>query len=362
MNLYKYFESLINDDFIDANGLLLYNKLISEKDIKKISEQKEIRLLNKYEFNGFTTTKKNNLINLLQDNFNLNNPIRFFIKDDYDVVFYDGEFHEQGDIELDVFSIRKGIGIFKPNVVQKEYKTLDDLNNPNINLFIRKENNITKIICYDTNILNNEYNQQEKFKNPILFFANLSNYDINDRYNLDEDKTPFGASTVEIAVAREDVAGSETLYPIMAYFSDNHLIIPDRSSVSSKAQNVWKKFLNGRGKIKKFDPIDDIYNPITQNLEDDGQTYVKHGRFKEKNKVETKEIHDNPSLKETDREIILKELRKNDELNWVYKLSDNEILKTEKIISYLIENHKKTNITYNDLISRGYTLYSSKVN
>lgn len=361
MNLYKYFENLTNDEFIDANGLLLYNKLISEKDLKKISEKNEIRLLNKYEFSRFINTKKNNLINLLEDNFNLNDPIRIFVKDDYDMIFYEGEFHEQSDIAIDVFSIRKGIGIFKPNKIEKKIKTLDDLKDPNINLLIQKESNSIKIICYDINVLKNEYKQEEKFKNPILFFATIAKYNPNDQYNLEEDKTPFGASTVEIAVAREDVAGSETLYPIMAYYADNHLIIPDRSSVSSKAQNVWKKFLSGRGKLKKFDPIDDIYNPITQNKKDDGQIYTKHGRFKEKNKTETKEIHDNQSLKEIDREIILKELRKDDELNWVYKLPDNEISKVREVVSYLTENHKKNNITYKDLISRGYTLYSTKI-
>ena len=182
-------------------------------------------------------------------------------------------------------------------------------------------------------------------------------------YNTDDDKTPFDSSVVEFSTARGDVKGSNTLYPIMAYFSENQLLIPDRGSVSDDAQKVWKKFLDKRGMLKPFDPIDDIYNQMTVTTDDDGETYRKHGRFKEKSSTETMSIYNNQNLKDSDREIILKELRQGDELNWVYKLNSSEISNVEKTVKYLISNHQKnkSSVSERDLISSAFDLYSNKI-
>lgn len=357
MKLYDYLENLTGDDFINANGLLLYNKLINKDQVKEICDKYELRLLNRKEFERYVNTKKDNFLDLLKNKVNIdtNKSYKFFVKDDYNFTLFNNQFDLKSELK-----INDGIGLFKKAKIEKKYKTLDDLKKPSISLLVEKYGSTVKIICYDNDLLIKEYDSKEDFKYPILFFGSIIKFDPN-QFHSDENKTPFGSSTVDIATAREDVAGSETLYPIMAYFSDNHLLIPDRGSVSDDAQYVWKKFYSGRGKLKKIDPIDDITNPITRDPMDDGNLYRKHGRAKEKSKQETQQIFNNPRIKETDREIILKELRKDDELNWVYKLNNNETAKVRKIINYLINNHKKNNINYTNLVTKGYDLYSTKI-
>jgi hypothetical protein len=369
MKLYNYLESLSNTEMINANGLFLYNKIATKEQAKKICEKYNLRLLNKYEFTRYVNTKRTNFFKLLENekkiNFNPEDEIyKFFVKDD-NFYLYEDEFINSKEfmkIKKDTdITPKNSILLLKSNEkINKVFTKLIHLMEPSINLYVSREGEIIKIICYDNNVLLSEFDQEGEFKHPILFFGMIRVFDPN-AYNTDDDKTPFNSAVVEFATARADVAGSNTLYPIMAYFSENHLIIPDRGSVSDDAQNVWKKFLDGRGSLKPFDPIDDIYNQMTQSTDDDGEIYRKHGRAKEKSKGETQEIYKDPKLKDTDREIMLKELRKGDELNWVYKLKDSEVSNVEKTIKYLMNNHKDNKSIEKDLISKAYDLYSNKI-
>jgi len=364
MKLYNYLENLSNTDMINANGLFLYKNIVTKKDVKEICEKYELRLLNKYEFSRYVNTKGPNFFKLLENEKNLkfspnSGPYRFFIKDYDSFYFYDDEFIESKEYTGTI--PKNSILLLKSNrKPDKVFDKLIHLMEPSINLYVLDSGEMIKIICYDNNILLSEFNQEEEFKHPILFFGMIRKLDPN-AYNTDDDKTPFDSSVVEFATARADVAGSNTLYPIMAYFANNHLIIPDRGSVSSDAQNVWKKFFDKRGLLKPLDPIDDIYNQMTRTIDDDGEIYRKHGKANEKSKGETQEIYNDPKLTDTDREVILKELRKDDELNWVYKLKDSEVSNVEKTVKYLMNNHEGNKSIEQDLISKGLDLYSNKI-
>jgi hypothetical protein len=377
MRLFNYFEQLI-DDFIDINGLYLYPKLVSNKqEAEEIAKKNNLRLLNINEFSRFTYQKKNNILKLLKEKMKiiLDDSYIFLIKSDLNYIYKNNKFEETSS------NAKNKIAIFKKVIIreEREYKTLESLDQPNIAIMTTKEDDSIKIVCYDIELLKNEFNQEKIFKTPILFFGSIKKHDPsgNDKKSSisKEDQAPYGAYTVEFAAAREDVAGSSTLYPIMAYYADNpesehnHLLIPDRGSVSDDAQKVWEKFLKrpDNSLLKKFIPIDDIYYPITQDPFDDGEVYARHGKLKEKSSKEAKEFLQNKNLTDVERKKELEDFRKNDELNWVYKLNKNQINSVKTIVKQLKENHyknlsffKDNNFSLHKMFLKGYDLHMSK--
>lgn len=336
MKLYNYFENLSDANIININGLFLYNSLVNEKDLQDFCEKKELRPLTLKEFTNYISLKKSIFIDTLK-------KIGIDTKTKYKIFNYDKDYCFY--ITDDNFStddndkkIKNGIALLKSSKIIKSYKKIEDLKDkPNIGLLIKEESNILTFICYDKNILKKYQNIDESILHPILFYGRTKN-DGTDSFRKE---TPYKSAMVGISVAREDVSGREILYPIMAYYSNTqHLIIPDRGSVSDSAQGVWKSFLDNKGKLKPVDPIDDRTDPITKDKNDDGKVYRSTDKFIQNPKgMSNNEIFKDENLNDEQRKKVLTNLRKNDELNWVYKLESKAGIK--EVIDELVKNHEK---------------------
>jgi hypothetical protein len=338
MKLYNYFENLSDSNLIELNGLLLYKTLVNKKDLNVFCKERELRPLTLKEFSSYISRKKVIFIDTLKKIgiYEQNKKYKIF-NNNKDYCFYlvdDDVYTEENDK-----SIKEGIAILKSSKIIKSYKKIEDLKNkPNIGLLIKEEaNSIVTFICYDKNILKKYENINESILHPILFYGRTK----NDGVDSFRKETPYKAAMVGISVAREDVSGREILYPIMAYYSNaQHLIIPDRGSVSDSAQGVWKSFLDNKGKLKPVDPIDDRTDPITKDKNDDGKVYRSTDKFIDHPKGMTNsEILKDENLTDEQRKKILTDLRKNDELNWVYKLESTAGIK--EVIDELVNNHEK---------------------
>lgn len=342
MKLYNYLENLLNNDFIDANGLFLYKNIINnnQKDLEDLCEKNDLRPLTLKEFTFYIRNKKENFLKLLnQIGIKKDITYKIFIKDND---FFYTIFNNQIEKATDFVEVEQGIALLKHAKINKVYKDLEDLENKsNLGLLVdNSSNSMIKIICYDKDILNSYQDQESEHVHPILFFGKIKN-DGKDN-SFPNKKTPYGAAMVAISVAREDVSGYNILYPIMAYYAKDNLLIPDRVSVSKDAQKVWEKRFSKNGyKLKRFAPIDNINNPITPKEEDDGKTYksiTKNKFINEPKGQKNSEIIKDKNISDEEKLQILKKLRKNDELNWVYKLESTAGM--SKVINQLIQNHE----------------------
>jgi hypothetical protein len=239
--------------------------------------------------------------------------------------------------DLNDKDIKEGIFLAKSNKIIKNFKKISDLKRGNIGLLITEsKGNIVRIVCYDNDLLKQYGNPSSKFITPILFFGKIK----DDGRDNSGKKTPYNSSIVAVSAVRSDVSGYNILYPIMAYFAKNNLLIPDRGSVSDSAEKVWQKFYDGKGKLERSNPIDNIFDPITQSEIDDGRIY-NYDKYKESGDRPNDEIFSDPNLSEVKRKYFLRKIRINDVLNWTYELPSNEINSMHSDIEYLINNHKK---------------------
>ena len=337
MNLYNYLEQLSSNQFIDANGFFLYNKLVSYKDIKEINKKNDIRLLTIKEFSDYLINKEENFLKLISQIKSENQTrIKIFLKDPQYSYYYNLK-SKTFEHDLNDKDIKEGIFLSKSNKILKNFKKISDLRKENIGLLITEnKGNIIRIVCYDNDVLKQYSNLTSKFISPILFFGKIK----DDGRDNSGKKTPYNSSIVAVSAVRSDVSGYNILYPILAYFAKNNLLISDRGSVSDSAQKVWQKFYDGKGKLERFNPIDNALDPITQSEIDDGKIY-NNDKYKESGDRPNDEIFSDPNLSEVKRKYFLRKIRISDVLNWTYQLPNSEISSMHSDIEYLINNHKK---------------------
>lgn len=328
MNLFSYFKEKTNhiNNFLEMDIYYVYKKLLSPKEVKSLLKNKDLKLLNFTELELYFDHRKNKLINTLNQ---LESP-NIYLGRDYgtEINKYEIATFNNNKIQKETFPLDlKGIGIFKKSV-KKQIKTYsnikdlsDDLNNC---ILVIDVNNQKHIICYNYQLYLDLTNEEKPYKNPILFSGIISNVDRIGK------TAPYQGSIVLNSVVREDVSGKDILYPVLAYFSNNQIIMSDRDSLTDKAEEVWKKFYKNSSLIIPYEPIDDEDDTITSKEEDDGKIYHDMTKQKIKNSYQK-------NLKEPDQEQKnLREFRRYDSLNWVYKLKDNSI---ESTINKLIKNH-----------------------
>ena len=352
MNFYNYLEQISTDNFIDANGLFLYKELLSREELDDFCEKNNFRPLTMGEFQSYLDKKEKKFIELLKE-LNLNPYQKYKIhihNSEFSFYVVKNSFMRSKDDP----KIEKGITILKSIPKEKTFKKIEDLKLPHIGLSVSiSSGNIIKIVCYDKNVLDYRYDINSKFIHPILFYGKIK----NDGKDTSGIKIPYGASMVAISVAREDVSGRDILYPIMAYYSEKKLLISDRGSVSDSAFGVWEKLHQNKGKFKIKGPIDNIFDPITPQKEDDGKIYNDGKNYKHEGQISNSEILNNPNLTEIQKEKHLVKLRKEDPLNWVYSLNSGEINKIKNIVNYLEKNDSDFNINNSKLLSLAEDLF-----
>ena len=352
MNFYHYLEQISMNNFIDANGLFLCKELLSRKELDDFCEKNSFRPLTIGEFQSYIEKKEKNFIELLKE-LKLNPYQR------YKIYNYNSEFsfyiiRNSFMRSQDDPNIEKGIVVLKSIPKEKTFKKIEDLKLPNLGLSVTiSRGNIIKIICYDKNVLNDRYDDKSNFIHPILFYGKIK----NDGKDITGTQISYGASMVAVSVARDDVSGRDILYPIMAYYSDKKLLIPDRGSVSDSAYKVWDKLHQNQGKFKVKGPIDNAFDPITPQKEDDGKIYNDGKNYKHEGEISNSEILNDPNLSQTQKEKHLIELREKDPLNWVYSLNSSEINKIKNITNYLEKNDNDFKIDSTKLMSLAEDLF-----
>lgn len=337
-----YFENSIDsdDNFYKMNQFYVYKELADKEKLQKIlNEYEDFRPFSKYEFNIFKNYRLNFLVKTL-------NEIKFDKKEKQYI--YMSKLGEETinnryvmSLKIDdskmnftyepIFpSVDKGIIILKQKRLKKEnkkFKNLSDLiKNDSIGLYEQKiDSNKIKIICYDYSEINDLFEEKKDFVFPILFAGQIyNNKDTKDSKFTD---IPYGGTVVNWTLSRKDVYGRYTLYPILASYNQNGVLISDRDNLSVYSKAVWKSFFNDKeNKIfgEKM-PIDDWKNPITKTPEDDGRIF----------KEET-----NENNKESEYDKLLK-LRELDPYNWAYKLKNNIKTEAEHVKKILIEQHNE---------------------
>ena len=352
MNLYNYLENISINNFIDANGLFLCKELLSKQELDDFCEKNSFRPLTIGEFQSYIEKKEKNFIELLKE-LKLNPYQR------YKIYNYNSEFsfyiiRNSFMRSQDDPNIEKGIVVLKSIPKEKTFKKIEDLKLPNLGLSVTiSRGDIIKIICYDKNVLNDRYDDKSNFIHPILFYGKIK----NDGKDITGTQISYGASMVAVSVARDDVSGRDILYPIMAYYSDKKLLISDRGSVSDSAYKVWDKLHQNKGKFKVKGPIDNTFDPITPQKEDDGKIYNDGKNYKHEGEISNSEILNDPNLSQTQKEKHLIELREKDPLNWVYSLNSSEINKIKNITNYLEKNDNDFKIDSTKLISLAEDLF-----
>ena len=331
MNFLNYLMSKIDyspkiDDFIKVNKFYVFQKQISFSDLNKIlKNNSNMKLLKYAEFNTIIKyAPKIIKESIFKLNIDSKQKTYFYISDYQGEINRENFFYYQNDQikkekNKDIKNF-KGIGFFRKvltkeeNIKNKKYNSLNDLiKNPNIALYHKEESKRHEIICYDTSEINDFTNLTSDFKLPILFAGVIVN---DDRFI---DKVSQSGSIIDGTAARGDVFGRVTLYPILAYLSQNHIIMPDRDSISDAAKSVWDNFFYKKSNISKEAPIDQYDKPITINDPlDDGRIYIK-------DKTIRGNLYDYKTIKNMDdkeQKDFLNDLRENDPYNWTYKLND----------------------------------------
>lgn len=345
MKFINYLESLnLNNKLLYINGFYLYNEPIKQEEIieNKIPGLEDYELLSFSDLRSYLTIKQKYLLSILKKNSKFNPQKEYiFFTENFPTLGYYYTNNNILKFDEDEKHIDQGIVILKKIIkdpkLLKEIKTLDDLDNENYGLFTFEKSGFLYIICYDYNLLINYYKKEKDLISPILFYGKINNtgYDLLNR------KAPHEAAIVAATAASKRVSGSNTLYPILIYFSKNKKIIPDRISVSEDAEWVWRSFFSGNKAVKKFIPIDSFKDPITPSLNDDGKTYYNDKLKDSFNDKSNSEILNDPKLSDLEKENLLKELRKDDPLNWVYKLDDSQVSDVRLIVRNLQRNHQR---------------------
>jgi hypothetical protein len=382
MKFHKLLESVIYNSIpIELNKDIYYINNISEYEFNRINDNNLYSLLKPSE---------------IRENVELNSEILKKEKIEYIIssigiikfkdVFESSSHHDfiQGEYDPQ----KKAIVFFKKRNLNlsKKYDDISDLNNSNVGLFIKKENEEKKIICYDIEAFKSQ--NLELSKKSILFYCIIST-------GVD---LPFGASTIIKVISRKDVNGQQIMYPFAVYFADNSTIISDRAIVSQLAKKVWKDFFSHQNVLYAYAPVDNLKFPFTPQKEDDGRVYssIKNdlekiinqkfsGNYKtsllkilecenrnEIIKLESslpndikelvKNLYDshekiNPPIIfkflydliiNKFKKINLEDIRKSSYLDWAYKINPSAEQRIKGIINNLIDNHSRLDFENKD--------------
>ena len=337
MKLINYFKSLDYKVFIKMNEYFVYNKLIDPKEVIDILKKySDLRLVNFHELELYISYRKNKIINLLDNELKLDSKKdKYYIyagrPDGESINKYRTFSYNDNLLKEDEFPVNpKGVAIFKHvgDVSQKKYIDLNDLlKDNNIGLYIDYKGDMKHIIGYNIEEYNNFNNENKVFRIPILFSGIISNV---DRINK---KASYDGSIVMNSVSRTDVLGRNILYPILAYFSNNQIIMPDRDSLTDGAKKVWKNYYYKNLMISPHEPIDDFQNTITDKKEDDGKIYRDMDNFSEKDFT-------NKVIGSEKQQEMLRRIRKDDAVNWVYTLKKEYKNSVSNTVNTLINRHE----------------------
>lgn len=205
--------------------------------------------------------------------------------------------------------IKTNILFKKEKKYQKKYNDLNDLVlNSNLAIYINSSEENVEITCY------NKTNQN------ILFFGKISNIEEYD------DLRPYDCSFVESVAAIKDINAKNIVYPLLAYYSNNNLIISDRNILTHKAKSVWLQFFSDKNYISKYLPIDNL--KLTNNL---NYNLISYHKCKKIKKI---------SLSKRKRKLL--SLKREHYLDWVFKLNNEFKRKNEFLIKILINRHNKS--------------------
>lgn len=194
----------------------------------------------------------------------------------------------------------------------KKYQNLEQLVNDNDTaVFVNKDPSNVEITGY------------QKSDKKILFYGKISNIPECD------DIKPYDCSFVECTAADREINAKNILYPLLAYYASDNLIIADRSILTHKAKSVWYQFYKNKGIIERFLPLDDQKLFSISNHKN--ICYYKNKK-RQKNKL--------ISLKK--RIKILKIFKKEHYLDWVFKLNDDFKKNNEFLIEILTDRHEKS--------------------
>lgn len=344
MKLIDYFKNVFSlkknyNDFIQINNFYFYKKLVDEKELKTLlTKHDDLELFTFKELLLYTNYKKNKIMEIFKNDLNLDTTL------DYDLYVGNkkGEiskkmkiFFSNNNFTEDYYRSKPGIVILKRKIKKiKNFKKLEDLINKSndIGLYVIKKNNDVRVIGYDNSLLSNLFKDDKEYIFPILFYGIVST---DDRI---KENVPFKGSYVMNSVSRSDVSGREILYPILAYFNENKILMPDRDSISESAKSVWRHFFFKNEVFDLVDPIDDINIKITDRPEDDGRIYRDDEDFMKKEEYNLDQIK---KLSEQKQIKILKKIREQNPYNWAYKLKSNYLSLCQEIIPKLEEKHNK---------------------
>lgn len=348
-----YFESILDDSY-KINDFFILKKLVDKNELKKILEQNlDLSLFSGVQFEVFKKYRKNLLDKTLK-NFNLKEKQYIYLfkpnktlseKKVIVVQSKDDKISYVNESSYD--EVEKGIVFLKykrKSSKTKIFNNLDDLKNKldqdqkeninNIGIYISEKNNKIKIICYDYSGFDPFYNGDEHFIFPILFEGQVSNS--IDSKNSKFKKIPYDGGIINWTLSRPDVSGRNILYPILAYFANNNILISDRDELSKGSKSVWSDMFKRWDIFDKKMPIDNWEKPITDTVKDDGRLFIDANN--PQLSYDPSKFED-MSIEQQKKELI--KIRINDPYNWAYKLSDNIKNKLNGILKTLKENHQK---------------------
>jgi hypothetical protein len=354
-----YFENLLYDDFYKINQYYIYKKLATKNQLENIlNENSDLTLFNQKEFDVF----KKHRLNLLTKTLNLidfdKNEKQYIymlkpntenVHPTYVMSAKQGEQKMIFKYEALFPKIEKGIVFLKEkrtlNIKQKNFNNLDDLSkNENIGLYIQKlDSNKIKIICYDYNSFKNFFIEDNDYIFPILFAGQISNN--KDTKDLKFQEIPYNGAVINWTIARKDVSGRNILYPMLACYANNNILISDRHSLSKFSKGVWVNFFSNHQIFDKRFPIDDWENKITiKDTSDDGIL------FKDKDfKVEPYDFKKIKDMSPKEQKEELSKIRSNDPFNWAYELNSSIKSKANEIKDILINNHEEITKKYENI-------------
>jgi len=222
---------------------------------------------------------------------------------------------------------------------QKKYDCINDLINDQIILYFNKSDEIIEIIGYKKDPL------------EILFYGKICNYDEDEDYI-----RPYNCSFVECVASIRDINARKILYPTLAYFANNNILVCDRYNVTHKAKSVWYRYFDENGILDKYGPLDDfnlisnenykniMYHKINKNKKNNFLiNHQSYHDFKNENKIDR--IFKEMILNKSDlyRKRLLISLKREHYLDWAFKLNNNFKKNIEDSIKILISRHEKNN-------------------
>jgi hypothetical protein len=358
------FEDIKTDSY-KLNQFFMLKDLKTKDELKKILEDNQnLTLFTKIEFDVFKKHRRNLLDKHIKEfNFEdtgflyllkgttekINEKYVIEIKAKEDKITYSFEqSYIKSDNGIVFLKEKKGfdktkkfnnLEEFKNELIEEfkdnSTKTLTNIvKNPNIALYVKQvDQNKIKIICYDYAYFNEFFKENNDFIFPILFQGQISNN--KDTKDPSFQKIPYDGAVINWTVARKDISGRNILYPLLAYYANNNVLIADRDSLSKFAKKVWDNFYINKDIFSEKMPIDNYDSPITlYKTEDDGRLYSETPPIK----IDYKKIKE-MDKKEQEEELI--RIRQDDPYNWAYKLNNSVKSNTKTVIKQLEKNHEK---------------------